>query len=206
MTIEAGILYPVSIFCRGCKLEIALFGVQSAILLLPPSNPMSFYKKFLYCAGNGRNTSYTPNESWKSPLFESGVKIEEEWGESNYLNINVTKSQQSESKNRVLTQFTQFFKHHIANLTPEIDFLDNFTLVNCFSGSYWSKNNGMRATFWKQLSPAKMLVLALEKRMSEWLALQYTALRQRERDFHGHFRLVGIVFDLGKWFLAWFTM
>ena len=149
---------------------------------------------------------HTSNEGWKSPLLESDVRIELEWVRTNYFNVNVTKSEQPEIENRVPTHFPRFFKHHTSNLTPEIDFLDNFTLVNCFSGSYWSKNNGMRATFWKQLSPAKMLVLALEKRRSEWLALQYTALRHRERDFHGHFWLVGIVFDLGKWFLAWFTM
>ena len=100
-----------------------------------------------------------------------------------YFNINVTKCKQSEIKNRVPTRFNRFLKHHIANLTPEIDFLDNFTLVNYFSGSYWSKNNGMRASFWNRLSQAKMLVLAVEKKRSEWLAVQYNALRQRNQGF-----------------------
>ena len=116
----------------------------------------------------------------------------------------MTKCKQSQIKNRVPTRFNRFLKHHIANLTPEIDFLDNFALVNYFSGSYWSKNNGMRASFWNRLSQAKMLVLAVEKKRSEWLAVQYTALRQRNRGFHGHYQLVGIVLDLGK-SLSWIS-
>ena len=33
----------------------------------------------------------------------------------------------------------------MSKLTPEIDVLDDFTLVNCFLSSYLSKINGLRA-------------------------------------------------------------
>ena len=49
-----------------------------------------------------------------------------------------------------------------------------------------------------------MLVLAVKKKRSEWLAVQYTALRQRNQGFHGHYQLVAIVLDLGK-SLSWIS-
>ena len=53
------------------------------------------------------------------------------------------------TKNRLqwhlLPHFSRFLRHHMSKLTPEIDFLDDFTLVNCFLSSYWSKINGLRA-------------------------------------------------------------
>ena len=53
------------------------------------------------------------------------------------------------TKNRlqwhILPNFSRFLRHHMSKLTPEIDFLDDFTLVNCFLSSYWSKINGLRA-------------------------------------------------------------
>ena len=54
------------------------------------------------------------------------------------------------TKNRLqwhlLPHFFRFLRHHMSKLTPEIDFLDNFTLVNRFLSSYWSMINGLRDT------------------------------------------------------------